>query len=172
MILDLDRLSSGTERIEGDEVVGFHDVSGDENPIDCHIDVSVRRVGETYYIDTNLKGRYSTTCHKCLDSTRFEFRPSFKLVVQRVVGRGEPEGPADEGDFIRIPAGQSKLSLDPYIYENLIVNIPIQIHCSADCRGLCTGCGRNLNRESCTCNVTADPRWEALRKLKDLQDSS
>ncbi len=172
MILELDRVSSVPERIEDDEVVGFRDVSGDENHIACHVDTSIRRAGETYYIETNLKGTFSTTCHKCLESTRLELNPSFRLIVQRTVGRGEPEGPAGGEDFIRLPAGQGKLSLDPYIYENLIVNIPMQISCRDDCKGLCSVCGRNLNRESCVCSGTVDSRWDALRKLKDLHDSS
>lgn len=172
MILDLDKVSHETERIEGDEVVGFHDVSGEENRIDCHVELSVRRNGATYYLETNLRGAFSTVCHRCLESTRFELNSSFRLVVQRSVARGEPEGPAGEGDFIRLPAGQARLSLDPYIHENLIVNIPMQICCSEDCRGLCSGCGRNLNREHCVCNGAADPQWDALRKLKNLNDSS
>ncbi|MFQ5510565.1 MAG: DUF177 domain-containing protein [Candidatus Krumholzibacteriia bacterium] len=172
MILDLDKVSTGSERIEGREVVGFRDAAGDENRIDCHVELSVRRNGETYYIEINLTGTFSTACHRCLESTRFELNPSFGLVVQRSVARGEPEGPAADGDFIRLPAGQTELSLDPYIYENLIVNIPMQICCGEGCRGLCSGCGRNLNREECVCDGPADSRWDALRKLTDLEDSS
>ncbi len=172
MMLNLDRVLSPTEQIEGDEVVSFHDASGDENRIDCHINLSIRRIGETYYIDTSLKGTFLTICHRCLESTRFELNPSFRLVVQRSVARGEPEDDTGAEDFMRIPAGQTKLSLDRYIYENLILSIPMQICCSDDCRGLCSGCGRNLNREKCVCNDLTDPRWETLRKLRDLPESS
>ncbi len=172
MILNLDRVLSPSEQIEDDEVVSFRDASGDENRIDCHIDLSVRRSGETYYIDTTLKGTFSTICHRCLESTRFELNPSFRLVVQRCVARGEPEDATGDEDFMRVPAGQTTLSLDRYIYENLILSIPIQICCSDDCRGLCSGCGKNLNRDNCVCNDPMDPRWEALRKLRDLPESS
>ena len=40
--------------------------------------------------------------------------------------------------------------------------------CSEDCKGLCPGCGADLNTESCRCKKQVDPRLAALAKL--LQD--
>ena len=37
--------------------------------------------------------------------------------------------------------------------------------CSEDCKGICPGCGVNLNQGSCTCQKAADPRWAALAQL-------
>ena len=37
--------------------------------------------------------------------------------------------------------------------------------CSEDCKGLCPGCGVNLNQGSCTCKKETDPRLAALAKL-------
>ena len=37
--------------------------------------------------------------------------------------------------------------------------------CSEDCKGLCPGCGVNLNQGSCTCKKETDPRWAALAQL-------
>ena len=39
--------------------------------------------------------------------------------------------------------------------------------CSEDCKGLCPGCGVNLNREPCRCKKQVDPRWAALEQLLD-----
>ena len=37
--------------------------------------------------------------------------------------------------------------------------------CSEDCKGLCPGCGVNLNHEACRCKKQVDPRLAALAKL-------
>ena len=41
--------------------------------------------------------------------------------------------------------------------------------CRDDCKGLCPRCGADLNAGPCDCAPqTADPRWDALRKLDDV----
>ena len=42
--------------------------------------------------------------------------------------------------------------------------------CSEDCKGLCSGCGVNLNREACRCKRQVDPRLAALAKLLEQND--
>ena len=164
MILDLEKLSSD-ERITGDEVVICPDVAGEENTVLCHVELDVRKNGDTYYIHVDLSGKIKTSCHKCLESASARVSPSFDLVVKRTTPRmaAEPEPPGE--DFVRLPAGQNCLELDQYIYENLVVDIPMKITCREDCKGLCAGCGVNLNNESCLCKRAADPRWNELRKL-------
>jgi uncharacterized protein len=166
MILDLERVSSD-DRSSGDEVVVFRDVAGEENRIQCHIEVGLRRTGDTFYIHIDLSGTFSTACHRCLEPTAYKVTPSFDLVVQKADPRAKPEAEPSAEDFVRLPAGQNRLSLDEYVYENLVVNIPMQIFCRDECRGLCSGCGVNLNRETCKCSVSPDARWDELRKIKD-----
>ena len=166
MILDLEQLSYD-ERITGDEVVLFRDVAGEEKGIRCHVELDVRRQGDTFYIHAELTGEFTTPCHKCLESTPYRVSPSFDLVVQKANPRAEPQPDSGDDDFVRLPAGQNRLELDPYIYENLVVDMPMTITCGEDCRGLCSGCGVNLNRGKCRCTGASDPRWNELRKLKD-----
>ena len=40
--------------------------------------------------------------------------------------------------------------------EQIYLELPMKPLCKADCRGLCTGCGVNLNIEGCRCTL-ADP---------------
>lgn len=37
------------------------------------------------------------------------------------------------------------------IRENLLLSMPMRIKCKEDCKGLCTSCGANLNKEKCSC---------------------
>lgn len=61
------------------------------------------------------------------------------------------------------------------IREEILLQIPERFKCTGDCRGLCPGCGANLNDEPCRCNKKKhrksavperDHTWDALNKLK------
>ena len=53
-----------------------------------------------------------------------------------------------------------------------ILEMDTKTLCSEDCKGLCPGCGADLNQGSCTCKKEVDPRLAVLAKLleKDKND--
>ncbi|MBQ7485069.1 MAG: DUF177 domain-containing protein [Oscillospiraceae bacterium] len=46
-----------------------------------------------------------------------------------------------------------------------ILAMDMKILCSPDCKGLCGGCGANLNAEPCRCKKETDPRLMKLASL-------
>jgi uncharacterized protein len=43
----------------------------------------------------------------------------------------------------------------------------MKLLCNENCKGICAGCGADLNTELCKCpEKPADPRWEKLLSLK------
>ena len=54
----------------------------------------------------------------------------------------------DSGDPFFV--GQN-LELGEIVRQEIIANRPIRILCSSSCRGLCPGCGADLNNEPCRC---------------------
>jgi uncharacterized protein len=61
-----------------------------------------------------------------------------------------------------------QLDLTQLVREQILLNVPEQIYCTEDCKGLCEKCGGNLNLVDCNCkDEEIDPRWEALKNLKD-----
>ena len=51
-----------------------------------------------------------------------------------------------------------------------ILEMDTKTLCSEDCKGLCPGCGADLNQGSCTCKKEVDPRLAVLAKLLDKQN--
>lgn len=46
-------------------------------------------------------------------------------------------------------------------------NKETKILCSKECKGLCPGCGKDLNKDKCNCkHDDIDPRLEVLKNLK------
>ena len=109
-----------------------------------------------------LTGSVAQACRRCLEP------------VERTVDAGitmifAPSKLLEDNDEEkrRIEPSQRKIDLGPYLRDELIMSVPMYVECRADCRGLCTGCGMNLNEADCQCSTEdMDPRWDALRALK------
>ncbi len=78
---------------------------------------------------------------------------------------GEDSGDGDE--YVFDPT-RGELDLSNAVREEVILALNPYVVCDPGCRGLCPRCGTNLNERSCGCaEEERDPRWEALRALKD-----
>lgn len=166
MLVDLRRLEGNQGQLSADEVVPYTDAFDIEREIRCHVELSYKRSGGAYFFHGELAGEFQTQCHRCLDDVSYRLTGDFDVVVRKGSERdGESDSDADE--LFTVPLNVHEVSFDRWISENLIVNVPMQILCREDCKGMCPQCGINRNKESCTCTEPADPRWDALRKLKN-----
>jgi uncharacterized protein len=53
------------------------------------------------------------------------------------------------------------------IREDILLALPINLVCSAGCRGLCPMCGENLNKRKCACRPRGgSDAWNVLDQLK------
>ena len=61
-----------------------------------------------------------------------------------------------------------KMDLDDFIYTETVVNLPMKHLCKADCKGVCSKCGKDLNEGKCDCvTKEIDPRLAVLAQLLD-----
>ena len=71
-----------------------------------------------------------------------------------------------------VPAREVDITSD--IREELLLTMPSRFLCSDECKGLCPGCGVNLNEKKCTCGrkkkkqapPPEDSPWSVLDQLK------
>lgn len=99
-------------------------------------------------------------CRRCLG------RASGTLVVDyRELFESEPV----EGESY--PLRHEQVDLEPLAREAVILALPQAPLCREDCRGLCAGCGADLNEGPCSCEPERDDRWAALDVLRtQLED--
>lgn len=139
---------------EGSEIA----VSGEVNTSDYNITVNSRVSGKV----VNFSGRLefnadvssvvSVVCARCLAPVTAELN----FTISEVVGE---EGITLNGTILDVGG-----IVDMYVFMNL----PIKLVCSEACKGLCAGCGVNLNFEGCNCGGDEiDERLAALKKLLD-----
>jgi Predicted metal-binding, possibly nucleic acid-binding protein len=101
-------------------------------------------------------------CGRCLESVAVEFQFSFDKVVDLTLTELEQVDEMDEFNYII----DNKLNVDKLIYNEVLVNWPITVLCSTNCKGICNRCGANRNMSTCDCDTTVvDPRMAAISDI-------
>lgn len=70
----------------------------------------------------------------------------------------------EENDDIILLDGTT-LAVDELMTDIFILDMDAKNLCKEDCKGLCSGCGADLNEAPCTCKKEIDPRLAGLAKF-------
>lgn len=111
----------------------------------------------------------TVACDRCLTPVVQPVAGEIELIlVANALQPTEEDVELAVEDFEILFLEDDEFDPEEILIEQLQLNIPMRVICREDCKGLCPDCGVNRNLESCTCNeARIDPRWEALRGLKD-----
>ena len=81
--------------------------------------------------------------------------------------RQDKEG-AEEDDGVHVYGEGTEIDLSNAVREEVVFAVDPYVICKSDCKGLCSRCGTNRNKQTCNCTEDhTDSRWEALRVLKE-----
>jgi uncharacterized protein len=103
----------------------------------------------------HLSTRIESTCARCLNSVEMPVECDFDLAYR-------PMAEIARDEEIQVPAEElgigfyrgAGIEVADVVTEQVNLFMPMQVVCRPDCRGLCPGCGVNLNLETCKCAVT------------------
>ncbi len=114
--------------------------------------VTFRLKGENVHAAGALHSALHGTCARCLEETTLPLDARVALVFWPHEKRSEREAigvEVDEPDS----AYYDKHSVTPEndLRELVLLEVPLVLVCSDDCKGLCPHCGTNLNTGSCAC---------------------
>jgi len=105
-------------------------------------------------------------CVRCLEDfeqpLHIKFSEMFLPTVE--VLSGHPMPPITDDLGFPIDA-RHHLDLTEMLRQQIILDLPDQPLCRADCAGICPVCGNNRNVTPCTCETQEDQRWAALTHL-------
>jgi uncharacterized protein len=113
-------------------------------------------------------------CDRCLELARLDIRRDFDLFFEP-----RDEAAYEEHEEIELAENDmgtsfmtgTEISLGDVVAEQLMLALPMKPLCGSECRGLCPGCGQNLNNARCDCTVqTGHPAMEALQALKERME--
>jgi uncharacterized protein len=128
------------------------------DPVGVILDVS-RTTGAGYALRLRFSAEVQGPCMRCLEAAE----PRFDIDAREV---SQPGG----GDELQSPYVDEAADLDlaAWVRDALLLAVPEQILCRADCAGLCPVCGVDLNEAAPGHHheKPPDPRWAALRDLE------
>lgn len=136
------------------------------------LELEAELAGAQIHIVGRLATRVELTCARCLQPVERELAPGFDLLYRPVATIGRDEELALKTEDLEVGFYvDDGLFLADVVAEQMHLALPMKVVCREDCRGLCPGCGVNLNRERCRCGPPAvDPRlaplaeWAARKK--------
>lgn len=128
----------------------------------------VTRIEGGYALSARLVYEGQLECSRCLAAYPFREEDEFHLVLYPRQSQPGVDVELERGDLDTQYFDQPVVELSPIAQERVQMALPMKPLCRVDCRGLCPSCGNDLNLGSCGCaRDAADPRWEALRALKE-----
>lgn len=103
-----------------------------------------------------------SVCDRCLE----EFDEPKTVPYSCVIAE---EKQLEDSDDIVVPEN-GEVDLVDLARTAFILAMDTKTLCSPDCKGLCGGCGVNLNREKCRCKKQVDPRLAKLARLLEQDE--
>ena len=139
----------------------------------CRVEVkgTVARRGGRLFLEASIESRTELECSSCLENFELQLDTGFDLVFHHEGRTQVPDG-LEEEDFILLTGAiERRYDIFPRVRESILLELPIRYICSADCKGLCSSCGENLNSGKCSCSEEkTDTRWDVLKKLLSKED--
>lgn len=120
----------------------------------------VKNVAGVLRIYGTVKTEMVCLCDRCGEEYECEKSTGFEAFAEPE-GSDNPDAYVLEGD---------ELDISEVLETVFILDMDTKFLCREDCRGVCPGCGRNLNRESCVCSAECDPRLAVLEQLLDNKE--
>lgn len=130
---------------------------------DVEIHVVLEKQESMLVLNFDIQGVINVICDRCLDEFPFPIISEEVLIV-----KFGPEYEEVSDDVIVLPATETAIDLEQYIYEYIMTALPIQrIH--PDLPDGASGCNKEMLEHFSKMKKerTIDPRWEALSHLKE-----
>jgi uncharacterized protein len=126
--------------------------------VPVRVDVS-RTTGNGWALRLRFAVALTGPCMRCLEEAAPQIAVDAREVEQPGAGDDELSSPYVNSD--------GELDLAAWARDALALTLPGQLTCRADCAGLCSQCGANLNEDPGHRHEAApDPRWAKLGELK------
>lgn len=123
----------------------------------------VRNMAGALLLSARLESTLSLTCDRCATSFSRQQTTDYETLLAM-------ELEDEERDDIVLLDKDGCLNLSELMREVFLLNMDTKNLCSDHCKGLCPGCGVDLNRQPCRCKREMDPRLSVLARLLEQEN--
>ncbi len=140
-----------------------------QGPVDFNCTLSIENGGGVL-LQGVIAASLLLRCDRCLDMVAFQVQSEMSLsfVVEDGDRRQIKDIELPVADLDIIELSEPVIDLEEVAVQQLDFNLPVKHLCETGCRGICSGCGVNLNRGDCGCSedVGNNP-FAVLAELKE-----
>ncbi|MBP5253878.1 MAG: DUF177 domain-containing protein [Lachnospiraceae bacterium] len=143
-------VSFGRDRLNGWKVL---------DPEPLVLKAVYRKDNRTLEVSGSGRVKLRMPCDRCLKPTEVPVCFSVDTLI-RLEDLTDPDG--EPVDCVE----ENTLDTDLLLEPEILTNLPMKVLCREDCKGLCPGCGADLNGGPCGCGYTEAPgrMAEAIRQ--------
>ena len=170
MIIELNNLKGGSSSFDLMLKPESIELEADNTAIKG--DVSVRGDVTRHAAETVVNGTIAfaadVDCTRCLKPVPKSFLFNFEAAyVPPEHFSGDREKEVSVADLATDIMPDDRIDLAELVREQILLNLPEQVFCVDECKGLCPKCGQDRNLIDCKCEENEiDPRWSALKNFK------
>ncbi len=137
-----------------------------------HTRLHASRIGDMVEVEGEIRTTVRLSCGRCLAEFASPLETAFNLTYAQQASAAE--GPVEPGPHEEDVAEAgliyfqgNYIDLTDGIQEQVILSLPFRPLCSEHCKGLCAGCGADLNHAVCGCLApTEGSPFAVLDRLK------
>ena len=107
-------------------------------------------------VDGTITCHIDGFCDRCLADISRQIEIPFHQIFYK-------DYPDEEDGYVY---SGSKLDVTKAICDEIVLSLPSSFLCKQDCKGLCPKCGPDLNKQQCSCDITRENAFAALKNLK------
>lgn len=176
MLLDLRGFRGGTDELDRTFQPQSFKLEGEEFRVvaPAHLKATVTKDAQKVRVVGRLQTTLEADCGRCLEPFAVPVDAAMDLMFLPDAAQPGSDGDSDgEREVREADVGVSyykdeTIDLGEAMRDEFYLALPMKPLCKPDCKGLCPVCGRNRNREACTCKAEwTDPRMEPLKRLFD-----
>lgn len=138
---------------------------------DVHVRGSLSKVGREVFLKGDISTELEMFCSRCLEPLNYQVqaRVSSHYMPERESGGLEADVELHASDIEVEYYSNNQIDLSQAVYDQIMLTLPLVQLCREDCKGICSHCGVNRNRQDCQCSDkdSVDPRLAVLKTLKD-----
>ncbi|WP_300718777.1 DUF177 domain-containing protein [uncultured Desulfovibrio sp.] len=149
----------------------------DEFQMECRVvsplkaELGIMPLEGGYLVRGGITGTVVLPCNRCAEDVTVTVDARFENFEETAAPPENEEAASGAEDLLEsrvvVENGVPCLDLGAICWEEFVLALPVNPLCRADCKGLCPGCGANLNDGPCRCaHEEGDPRMAVLRGLK------
>lgn len=130
---------------------------------------TINHSGDKIALRGTIHSKVGVPCARCLEQSIITIDDAFDIELNLTTAAETME---DYDLLTEKLQTNGEIDLGIICREYIYLNVPLQVLCKSDCKGLCPQCGNNRNLEPCDCKQSAGKATFSLLSQLSLKEQN